>query len=499
MKKIIALLIAMMMVLSMTTALAASITVNQDSSYQGTEGGAGRAYKYYKVFSVASTGEGFDGTEFEGGYEDDGSAVTEQGDGKVAYTATADVAAKLGTWDSENKEWTKADGNLWFNLAPIANSTLYSVTWDETQDGDDADTVQDAAAWLIEKAAYESGPEDLTFADGKWTSGTIDAGYYIISSDTGDNLVAATTDIEINEKNDYPPIDKTQEDEDLTEPVGTAVNVAIGDVVTYYAKVTIPKTAKLGDTMVVADTPSKGLDYNDDVAVDENTGSATVTFDTPAATGDQAWTATITVTDGSQGKDVIFKYTMTVNEDALIDTDRINTFDLQFGDNYTAIPDTVPYTTYFGGILKFDGETEEPLDGVKFDLKEDGVEFPVKSVDGVYIPDPEGTSCEVVTDSDGLIRIRGLDSDKTYTLTETEALPGYNELKEDVTLTLTEDVGTAFEDMTAQEYDPVENNQGVVLPSTGGIGTTIFYIAGSILVLAAAVLLITKRRMGADE
>ena len=40
---------------------------------------------------------------------------------------------------------------------------------------------------------------------------------------------------------------------------------------------------------------------------------------------------------------------------------------------------------------------------------------------------------------------------------------------------------------------------GPTLPSTGGIGTTIFYVAGSILVLAAAILLITKRRMGAND
>ena len=45
----------------------------------------------------------------------------------------------------------------------------------------------------------------------------------------------------------------------------------------------------------------------------------------------------------------------------------------------------------------------------------------------------------------------------------------------------------------------VENNSGATLPETGGVGTTIFYVAGSILVLAAAILLITKRRMGAED
>ena len=45
----------------------------------------------------------------------------------------------------------------------------------------------------------------------------------------------------------------------------------------------------------------------------------------------------------------------------------------------------------------------------------------------------------------------------------------------------------------------IDNKKGVELPSTGGIGTTIFYVAGSILVLAAAILLVTKRRMSAED
>jgi LPXTG-motif cell wall-anchored protein len=43
------------------------------------------------------------------------------------------------------------------------------------------------------------------------------------------------------------------------------------------------------------------------------------------------------------------------------------------------------------------------------------------------------------------------------------------------------------------------NTQGIELPSTGGMGTTILYIGGSILVILAAVLLITKRRMNAED
>lgn len=48
-----------------------------------------------------------------------------------------------------------------------------------------------------------------------------------------------------------------------------------------------------------------------------------------------------------------------------------------------------------------------------------------------------------------------------------------------------------------QQLVTIANNKGSNLPSTGGMGTTIFYVVGSILVLGAAILLITKKRMSA--
>ena len=109
----------------------------------------------------------------------------------------------------------------------------------------------------------------------------------------------------------------------------------------------------------------------------------------------------------------------------------------------------------------------------------------------------------------------------SYTLTETTGLPGYNSIAP-ITFTIECELpdadsvknGTekATWSVTAQNngtvtYDAqtgtfsitIDNNKGATLPSTGGIGTTIFYIGGSVLVLAAAILLITKRRMGNND
>ena len=147
---------------------------------------------------------------------------------------------------------------------------------------------------------------------------------------------------------------------------------------------------------------------------------------------------------------------------------------------------------------------------------------------------------ETTTES-AVITIKGLKAD-VYTITETKAPDGYNKLAEPFTLeakksgvgvttktktviyldangNITETVTTATveyetdtdsfnnasqtgdeeKSVPVYQYKYIKNTQGVELPSTGGIGTTIFYVVGSILVLAAAILLITKRRMGAGE
>jgi len=508
MRKIIALILATLMIAAMAMSAivyaadggsgsgTVTITVNRDSSYAGS--GSGREFTWYKIFSAtyaSSVSDNATGHTSGVANVKDGSGTT-----GISYTATAAVAAKLGSVDSSGT-WNTNSANKWFDLTPIAGSDDFNVSW---RDGvaTTAANLQEAAKWLVSVGAYEKSGT-MTASDGKWTA-DVEKGYYVLSSDTGDNVIAATTDITVNEKNEYPPIDKKQSDEDNSGTTTDEKKVAVGDVLNYEVTVTVPSSAKVDannpDTIEVYDKITKGLKFNNDLAITLDGTSVTLPDGTSFTGSDIAWDKLITVTAENKGKTYTFKYSMTVTKDALVDTGRINEAGLKYGDEYDAIPKTVPFTTYFTGVHKVDGASSgTKMEGVKFTLKEAGVEFKVSKTDeGYYIPDASGSS-EVITNVDGYIYIRGLDDDKTYTLTETETLPGYNMLDEDVTLVLVEDTSGAYASYNADSYQDVINNQGSVLPSTGGIGTTIFYIVGGLLAVGAGVVLVTKKRMGKED
>ena len=109
--------------------------------------------------------------------------------------------------------------------------------------------------------------------------------------------------------------------------------------------------------------------------------------------------------------------------------------------------------------------------------------------------------------------IRGLDDATDYYLYETKAPEGFNLLKEPVQFKITAKYnadGSALSDgnptVTIGAGEPstklstdVVNKAGAELPSTGGVGTTVFYVVGGLLVAVAVVLLVTKKKMSADK
>lgn len=129
-----------------------------------------------------------------------------------------------------------------------------------------------------------------------------------------------------------------------------------------------------------------------------------------------------------------------------------------------------------------------------------------------YIYDPAGTITELVSGSDGYIFIQGV-TPNTYRVYETDSPEGYNLLGGSTRVSIGTQVGaTELQgNMYGHLYQGqstngsgvpqigIENKTGTLLPSTGGIGTTIFYVSGSILLIGAAVLLIVKKRMGEEK
>ena len=242
---------------------------------------------------------------------------------------------------------------------------------------------------------------------------------------------------------------------------------------------------------------------------------------------------------------VMAKYSATVNNEAVLAGDgNLNTtfFDYRLGDDKTpeAGKDVVPATPYHKseekqtttyvyafGLTKIDGTTKNVLHGAEFTLKRGTTDIKAKATAtaGVYEYDATDKNTVFKTDDKGVLVIKGLE-EGTYSLTETKAPKGYNR-----TLTATEFTiakadkakytashsvyynASGAEQTTAEGAAKTvttnygvnvlgmvfQNERGVELPVTGGVGTTLFYILGGVLVFGAMLLLITKKRMKAEK
>lgn len=212
------------------------------------------------------------------------------------------------------------------------------------------------------------------------------------------------------------------------------------------------------------------------------------------------------------GSVITVEYESELNNNAVIGSEgNPNTMHLEFSNNPNdeqggetgeTPDDTVIVFTYKTVINKVDGE-EQPLTGAAFKLEK-------KLANGSYELVKEFTVDETTTS----FEFTGLD-DGTYKLTETVTPNGYNTIEPiEFTITAEHDIVSDNPALTELNGNKVTgeitftsntsdgslsanvvNNSGATLPETGGMGTTLFYIVGGILVLGAGILLITRRRM----
>ena len=411
-------------------------------------------------------------------------------------------------------------------------------------------TEADAEAFAKEVAPYLTTAAGFanTVTNGKYVISGLTAGYYLIKDQdgslTGDNdsytdyIIKVVGDTTATPKSDVPTVEKKVKDiNDSTDDAMTdwqdSADHDIDDSVPFQLKATLADNVSSYTTykVVFHDTLSKGLTYNNDAKVFID-GTETNGFTiTSTVNADGTTTLTVSCDDvkalGAGNSSVItVEYTATLNGNAVLGSaGNPNEVYLEYsnnpnksesGNNETGnTPKDVvivfTYKTIISKITKnpnYDPEDEESeeyisLTGAEFTLEKYNKETKEwKAITAVK--NDEGTT----------FTFSGLDDGK-YRLTETTTPAGYNTIDPiEFTITAEHEVESDNPALTSLSGNAetgeitftsnttegslstdVVNKAGATLPETGGMGTTLFYVAGAGLVLVAVVLLITSKRM----
>lgn len=507
MKRIFTLMLALMMVLALSvTAFAAgpyTITINNSA--------AGHTYEAYQIF--AGDLETANGKTVLTNITW-GSGVTTQG-----QAALGDAAAKAESLTTE----------------------------------------EDARAFAKAVAPYLTNPSVSTAGDGTYTIANLDSGYYLVKDK--DNTLTNADDfytaylmkvvgnVTAAPKGDKPTLNKQIKHNENGE-WGVVGDNQIGDTVEFRTITKVPNTS--GYTKydyIIHDTMSAGLTSNVKTSADITikVNDATVLpaeYYTVTANGN-SFSVQVdilkAIQDGKLAHDneLYTYYTGVLNADAKVydEGKQDNVAYLEYSNNPNVdtdkgkTPEKKVYDwTFKMGINKVN-ENGGQLTGAKFALSKNGTlkvadmncndeGIPavttgligmVKISDGEYRVAVDGDTDVVYVVDAGNPVIKGLDDAIDYYLYETKAPAGYNLMSEPVhfiisasyaadgsnytSVTVTVGAAAASDTLSAN----VVNKSGSTLPETGGIGTTIFYVLGSLLVVGAGVVLITRKRMGKSE
>ncbi len=425
-----------------------------------------------------------------------------------------------------NEKWTNFFTDAGAGAEYVNIDDQGYVTWKKDKDtADDMIAFGKAAAqYAVDNSVPVAAVAQTPTEDGNVAFTELEPGYYMVTSTNGTKVIIDTTPTnpnpEIKEKNENPNIDKTVE-EDSTGAYGDTNDAEIGQVVNFKSVVTAKPGAK---NYVVHDKMSEGLTF-DATSVEVKAGETTLSLNSDYVVKANAeeepldddctfhieFTQTYLDTIIAD-TEIVITYSATLNNKAIVAGDgNPNETRLDWGEaNHTEWDKTVTYTWEMD-VLKYGNNDEENLlENAQFVLlnsdetKVAKFDATGKITEWINVPQPTEGAEEVTwedesiltTDKDGKINIHGLDSADKYLLREIKAPEGYNLVKEPTEVTITRGE-SATPNTLAQVAltTKVNNNSGTELPSTGGIGTTIFYAVGGVLVLAAVILLVAKKRM----
>ena len=541
-------LVSVLLVLTMLVALSVSVLADDTTStYTITidKATSGHTYNAYKVFSgdlsgnVLSTitwGDDVNSSALLAALQDDAKFIVS---GTNIFASASDAAgvAKALTGQKDNSDIMK-------EFAQVVGKNLSATATPAVSGNYDADKKEYTITGLTAGYYFVKDANAVTGDDASTR--------YIL------NVVK---DITVEPKSSVPTVEKKVQENSTKYTTDAGYGAGYNDVADYNIGDTVP--FELIGTLPTnyADYTTYNYVFTDTLSAGLSVPS-TFTFTATAKTGDTvtdvttSFTSTVTAkTDGTtsiafacanlktiQGltaaSTITIKYSATLNSGAVIGLPgNPNEVYLTFsnnpnkggeGEKGTTPTDKVIVFTYELDTTKVDGsDTTKTLAKAEFELYKtvDGTNNYAVVTDGKLTgwTTDEAKATKLTSDANGLFKVAGLD-DGTYYLKETKAPAGYNLLAAPVKLAITATTangqnwtGTAADALTALSIKvgnsdavtgdtakgtvaaTIENNAGSTLPSTGGIGTTLFYVIGILLMSGAAVLLVTKKKMANRE
>ena len=481
MKKIISLILALMLIASLSVAAFAaeetgSITINGVSNEN--------TYEIYRLLDLESY---------------DAAA------GAYSYKANSAWVAFFATDDAKAYMATDADGY---------------VTWIAAEDDDTkAAFAKLALAYAKEnsidpvKSSENAGEFVITGDSGKFSD--LELGYYLVDSTVGAlcGLTTTNPDASINAKNGIPTIDK-QVKEDSTDQWGAHNTADIGQIVEYRVTINVHAGA---ENYILHDTMEAGLTFIGVTQIQhvvpsvktEDVANTDYTVKSSGITDDCDFEVHFTkdFCERLETNDkIVISYTAMLNRTAVVAGEgNDNTAWLTFGEGKKSNEDTVTTYTYGIDIVKTDSQNTL-IDGAEFkiyDAATGGNEVAVVLMDDnvTYRRARADETGVAIVVKDGKVRVVGFDNG-TYYLEETKAPDGYNKLTARQKFIISD--GNLDATFNGEIYSTgsgvhVVNKTGSMLPETGGLGTLLFTVLGGGTALGTGVVLVTKKRMSKIE